>query len=116
MRQDDKYVDVEEKESAGMIQQVVSKYLPYWPLLIVFSFLSLAAAYAYLHYATPLYEATATIIIKDDNKKAQDSRILQDMSSIAAQKDIDNEIDVLKSRALMESVVEKTSHVCLVIT
>jgi capsular exopolysaccharide synthesis family protein len=107
MRQDDKYVEVEEKESPGMIQQIVSKYLPYWPLLIVFGFLSLAGAYAYLRYATPIYEATATLIIKDDNKKAQDSKIMQDMSAIAAQKDIDNEIDVLKSRALMEGVVKK---------
>lgn len=107
MRQDDKYVEVEEKESAGMFQQIISKYLPYWPLLIVFSFLSMAGAYAYLRYATPLYEATATLIIKDEKKGTNDSRVIQDMGVIAAQKDMDNEIEVLKSRGLMEAVVKK---------
>ena len=65
MRQvDNNTIETEEKES-NMIQQIISKFVPYWPLLILFMLVSLALAYGYLRYATPLYEAAAKIIIKD---------------------------------------------------
>jgi tyrosine-protein kinase Etk/Wzc len=100
-----KYVELEEKES-NMIQQVISKFLPYWPLMILFVLLSLAAAYAYLHWATPMYEAAAKIIIKDNKRDGGGGANVME-SLIASNKDVENEIEVLKSRALMESVAKK---------
>jgi tyrosine-protein kinase Etk/Wzc len=101
-----KYVELEEKGS-NMVQQVISKFLPYWPLLILFTLLSLAAAYTYLRYATPMYAAAAKIIIKDNKYGGDGSNIMESLNIIAANKDVENEIEVLKSRALMESVVKK---------
>jgi tyrosine-protein kinase Etk/Wzc len=101
-----KYVEIEEKES-NMIQQVISKFVPYWPLLILFVLLSIAAAYAYLRYATPMYEAAAKIIIKDNKRGGDGSNIMEQLNIIASNKDVENEIEVLKSRALMENVVKK---------
>lgn len=103
---DDKYVIAEEEES-GMNLQFITKFLPYWPLLILFVLGSLVAAFIYLRYKTPVYEAAATIIIKDDKRGGDDSKIMQQLSLIDAQKDIDNEIEVLKSRAIMEGVVKR---------
>jgi tyrosine-protein kinase Etk/Wzc len=109
MRQVDntnKYVEVQEKE-VNMVEQLVSKFLPYWPLLILFMLLSLSAAYVYLRYATPMYEAAAKIIIKDDRRGSDDSKIMESLNLIASNKSIENEIEVLQSRALMEDVVKK---------
>ena len=55
-----------EDKDTNMGQQLISKYLPYWPLFILFALVALALAYAYLRYVTPLYQASATVIIKDD--------------------------------------------------
>jgi tyrosine-protein kinase Etk/Wzc len=107
LQNDNKYGEIEEKESSNMIQQIISKYLPYWPLLILFGLLSLAAGYAYLRYVTPIYEAAATIIIKDNKRGSDDSPIMESLNLIASKKDVENEIEVLKSRALMEDVVKK---------
>lgn len=102
----DRNIEPEEKESNGG-QQMIAKFLPYWPLLILFSLLAFAAAYAYLRYATPIYQASATLIIKDQSRGAgEDSKIIESLDLIASKKTIENEIEVLKSRALMEKVVK----------
>lgn len=106
MEKMDRNIVTEEKESSGG-QQMISKFLPYWPLLILYALLAFAAAYAYLRYATPIYEASATLIIKDERRGGgEDSKILESLDLIASKKTIENEIEVLKSRALMEKVVK----------
>jgi len=101
-----KHTPVEEKET-NMGQQLISKYLPYWPLLILYGLLAFAGAYAYLRYATPIYQAGATLIIKDERRGgSDDSKLLESLDLIASKKTIENEIEVLQSRALMEKVVK----------
>jgi len=101
-----KNIMVEEKET-NMGQQLMAKYLPYWPLFVLYALLSVAAAYVYLRYATPIYEASATLIIKDERRGgSEDSKLLESLDLIASKKTIENEIEVLKSRALMEKVVK----------
>jgi capsular exopolysaccharide synthesis family protein len=96
-----------EDNESNMSQQLVSKYLPYWPLFILVALLAMAAAYVYLRYATPIYEASATILIKDEKKGTEDSKLLESLNLIATKKLVENEIEVLQSRVLMESVVKK---------
>ena len=101
-----KHIVTEEHESNMMGQQLISRYLPYWPLFILFALLSLAAAYAYLRYATPIYQATATLIIKDENRGGGADKFTQSLNLIEAKKNIENEMEVLQSRELMEKVVK----------
>ncbi|MGF2412522.1 MAG: GumC family protein, partial [Ferruginibacter sp.] len=101
-----RYSEVEEKET-NMSQQILSKYLPYWPLFILFALLSLVAAYVYLRYATPIYEASASIFIKDEKRGTQDSRMIEEFNLISSKKVVENEIEVLQSRTIMENVVKR---------
>ncbi len=101
-----KNIMAEEKET-NMGQQIMSKYLPYWPLFILFALLAIAAANFYLRYVTPIYAASATIIIKDERRGGgENSELVGSLDLIASKKTIENEIEVLKSRALMEKVVK----------
>jgi tyrosine-protein kinase Etk/Wzc len=95
-----------EDKDANMGQQLISKYIPYWPLFILFALVSLVLAYVYLRYVTPLYQASATIIIKDDTRGGGEDKFAQSLNLIEAKKSIENEIQVLKSRELMEKVVK----------
>ena len=95
-----------EDKDTNMVQQLISKYLPYWPLFILFALIALALAYAYLRYATPLYQASETVIIKDDTRGGGEDKFAQSLNLIEAKKSIENEIEVLKSRELMERVVK----------
>ncbi|WP_224744230.1 GumC family protein [Pontibacter aquaedesilientis] len=83
------------------------KYLPYWPLFIVLLLLSLMGGWAYLtYYATPQYEVTASLMIKDEEKGVSGSKITESIDAFTANKTIENEISVLQSRALMLNVVK----------
>jgi tyrosine-protein kinase Etk/Wzc len=98
--------EIEEKET-NIGQQLISRYLPYWPLFILFALMSLAGAYVYLRYATPIYQASATLIIKDESRGgSEDKGVTESLKLIASSKNIENEMEVLQSRGLMEKVVK----------
>src|SRR5438105_13449218 len=83
------------------------RYLSFWPLFLIMIILSLAAAWVYLRYAIPVYESTATILIKDEKKGLDDSRMLASLDQFASTKIVENEIEVLRSRTVMKEVVKR---------
>jgi capsular exopolysaccharide synthesis family protein len=95
---------LEEKQD-NFMQQIVSKYVPYWPLFLLAIFIALAIAYTYIRYATPIYEATATVIIKDEKKGNEESKLVESLDQISSKKIVENEIEIIQSRKLMENVV-----------
>ena len=90
------------------ISQLWFKYSPYWPLFLFFLFLSLAGAWLYIRYETvPLYESTATLLINDEKKGQDDSKMQETLNQLSTKKIVENEMEVLKSRELMDEVVKK---------
>lgn len=90
-----------------VISQLIYKYLAYWPLFILLIILGLVGSYLYLDYATPLYQATASLIIKDPKKGTDDSKLTESLDLINTNKILENEIEVLQSRTLMNNVVKR---------
>ena len=87
--------------------QVLLTYFPYWPLFLIFLVISIGGALIYLRYTSPRYEANATIIIKDEKKGSDDSKLMESLNLVNSKKIIENEIEVLQSRSLMGSVVKR---------
>src|SRR5690606_30246189 len=100
-----KYIS-EEKED-NILQQVVTKYLPYWPMFIIAGILGIATAFVYLRYTIPVYEANATLIIKDEKKGNEESKMMESLDPISSKKIVENETEVLQSRRLMNDVVNE---------
>lgn len=71
-------------------------------------FICIAAAWLYLHYTNPVYQATASVMIKDEKKSGDvsDNAVLKELG-IGSNKLVENEIEILKSYDLMEEVVRK---------
>ncbi|MGZ8549556.1 MAG: GumC family protein, partial [Chitinophagaceae bacterium] len=90
----------------NILSQVWSRYFPYWPLFVALVVVCGAAAWIYLKMKAPLYEATASILIKDEKKGSDDSKMIESLNLISTKKIVENEIEVLKSRSLMGEVVE----------
>ncbi len=91
-------------------KDILEKYLVYWPWFILGVFLCLSMAFIYLRYTTPQYLASANILVKDDKKGG----ILSEMSAFTdlgvgggLKSNVDNEIEILKSRTLVESTVKR---------
>lgn len=95
---------MEEKDD-NLMRQFASKYVPYWPLFLLAIAIAIGIAYAYIRYATPIYEATATVIIKDEKKGNEESKLVESLDQISSKKIVENEIEIIQSRKLMEDVV-----------
>lgn len=93
------------KVEENLFNQILSRYIYYWPLFLILTVLFGSAAIVFLRYTTPKYEATATLIINDEKKGADNSKALDALNMINSKKIIENEIEVLKSRSIMEEVV-----------
>ena len=94
-------------EEENIARQIWFKYSPYWLLFLLFLILAGVGARFYLRYQTPIYQSTATILIKDEKKGEDDSRIIESLNLLSTKKIIENEMEVLKSKTLMMQVVKK---------
>ncbi|WP_431216553.1 Wzz/FepE/Etk N-terminal domain-containing protein [Puia sp. P3] len=99
---------IEDKDS-NLITGLLFKYLPYWPLFLILLILFGAGAWLYLRYATPIYEASATILVKDEKKGVDDANLMEQLDLFGSKKLVENEIEVIRSRMLMHEVVENFS-------
>lgn len=102
-------VSTEETETTD-IKMSLMKYVRYWHLFLLGVILSIGAAHLYLrYYAVPQYKVYSTMLIKDDKNGQSLSNVdaLNDLSSFKSNRNIDNEIEVLKSKGLMERVVSE---------
>ncbi|MEI6946251.1 polysaccharide biosynthesis tyrosine autokinase [Paraflavisolibacter sp. H34] len=97
---------VETKEQ-NFISVLMFRFMPYWPLFLVLFVIGIAGAWAYLQYATPLYETYATILVKDEKKGVDESNVLEALEIPAAKKIVENEIEVIRSRKLVREVVSE---------
>ena len=102
-------IKINEEVEDNFFQQLVLKYVPYWPMFLMALCLAGCIAYVYLRYAIPVYEATATILIKDEKKGNEDSKLMESLDQISSKKIVENEIEVLQSRTLMVNVVKALS-------
>lgn len=87
--------------------KMLSKYLTYWPLFLLFFVIVTISTLLYLKYTAPLYAATASLIIKDEKKGNGDAQIMESLNIIKSKKIIENEVDILQSRPVIEPVINK---------
>jgi tyrosine-protein kinase Etk/Wzc len=81
------------------------KFFPYWPFFVLLLIISLSVAWVYLRYSMPVYKTMATILIKDDQKNAAADEMMQAFDMFGSKKNVENEVEVLHSKTLMQEVV-----------
>lgn len=98
----------EEKEEKTDYSALLFPYLIRWPWIVASVVVCLALAAVYLHFATPVYNISATVLIKDDKKGgsvSSDLALFQDMGMFNSSASVDNEIEILRSKSLARKVV-----------
>src|SRR5665647_313934 len=105
MRQQFENNEFEETEEISF-GDLLYKFLPYWPFFVLLIILSLAGTWIYLRYKIPIYQTTATLLIKDDKKGGAVDNPLEAFDLFGSQKNLENEIEVLQSKTLMQEVVK----------
>ncbi|MBX3256036.1 MAG: polysaccharide biosynthesis tyrosine autokinase [Chitinophagaceae bacterium] len=100
--------NITQDETLNM-QNIFAKILNRWPWIILSLLISLSVAYAYLRYASPVYKSKASLMIRDDKKGGSplDNQVLRGLNIEPSSQSLDNEMEILKSYDLIESVVRR---------
>lgn len=107
----DFYNDVLEDEVNEVnLREQLDKYIVHWKWFVLSAFLCLVLAFLYLRYTTPNYEASTSVLVKDEKKGG----MLSELSAFSdlglgggSVNNVDNEIEILKSRTLVESTIKQ---------
>jgi len=87
------------------VKDIFFKYVRFLPLFLLSASIALFGAYLYLRYSTEIYLVRGTMVIKNDNKGGKQDK-LEDLFSSNTNLNIQNEIEILRSRPLMSRVVK----------
>lgn len=102
-------LNIEKNELGNLsIRDLFFKYIRFLPFFVLSVALLLIGAYIYLRYADRVYSSAGTLLINNDQQRAvsgndQFSNLFGDNRTV----NIQNEMEVLKSKPLMERVVKK---------
>ncbi|MRX68177.1 capsular exopolysaccharide family [Flavobacterium resistens] len=110
MQKQDFYNDILDDEIEDVnLREQLDKYLIHWRWFLVSVVIGLVLAFLYLRYTTPSYEATTSILVKDEKKGG----MLSELSAFAdlglggsMKNNVDNEVEILKSRTLVENTIK----------
>ena len=90
--------------------QLIRNFLQNWWVYAIFLLIAFAAAFFYIRYATPQYEIHAKILVKDTERGGDisGSEVFQELDLIGSNNSVENEVELLKSRTLMEGAHYRT--------
>ena len=105
-------VETPQPEEDFNIQEILFRYLIHWPWFVASVLICVACAFGYLKIATPVYNVSATVLIKDESKgggatMASEMEKMGLGGMMTSASNVDNEIEVLKSKSLALEVVEQ---------
>ena len=99
----------EGEKSRLNFQTIYAALVLNWQWFLLSLIICFCVALIYLRYAEPVYEVSARMLIKDENRKRNTNQMLagvEDLGFLTNSTGIDNEVEVLKSRVLLRDVVK----------
>ncbi|MFI5130109.1 MAG: GumC family protein [Chitinophagales bacterium] len=98
-----------QNEEGFSLKTWFSRMMSLWPWFLLSLVICLGLTFLYLRYANPVYNAAASIIVKDEKKGAEllDNSMMKEIGLGGNNKLVENEIEILKSYDLMEAVVTR---------
>ena len=100
-----------EEESLFNFQNIMSLVILYWKWFIFSVIMCLGIAYAYLRYATPVYQATTKMLVKDDDSNRRPTKnMIQSVENLGIMSNsagIDNEMEIIASHSIALDAVKR---------
>ncbi|MBK1442227.1 polysaccharide biosynthesis tyrosine autokinase [Parapedobacter sp. ISTM3] len=101
------FADLIEQDKPKDFRLLLSKYLYHWPLFLLCLFFTLAGAFLYISYRQPAYTVRAKLTLSDEAKSTADKLAVQQLGFNVQKKEVKSQVEVLKSRKLILSVVSR---------
>ena len=104
----DYFNDMEDEKPVDW-KGIIMQNLIYWPMILIFLVSTMVGAWIYLRYQTPVYQVSATVLIKQGDKGKSTGidamSAMQNMGMMSMASNFDNELEVIQSRTLIKKVV-----------
>ncbi len=102
--------NLKEEESSFDIKTIFTLVVLNWQWFLLSMFIFVCGSLIYLRYASPVYQVSAKMLIKDEvqnrGRSGQMLANMQDLGFVTNSTGIDNEIEILKSRVLALEAVK----------
>lgn len=98
--------NIELKEVRFTLMDLLHLVLSNWYWFILTTILCIMVAWLYLRRTEPVFQRTATVLVKDSRKgSSAEVTAFSDLMGGIGRRSVDNEVYILQSRRLMEKVV-----------
>ena len=88
------------------LRETIFSYLRYWKWFLFSVIFFVGLGYIYLKLTTPKYKIETDLLIKPDDKSASGQNdLLKDLDLFSSDKIIDNEVQILKSKDILERII-----------
>lgn len=90
------------------LREIVIKYLRKWYWFVISVFVCFLIAFLYIKITMPTYQVQSTILLRQDNSNMgfSEMAILESMGMGGTSKEVEDEIQVLKSKTIMMNVIQ----------
>jgi capsular exopolysaccharide synthesis family protein len=87
----------------------INKYIIHWKWFVLSVFIVFFIIFLKLRYTQPVYSASTKILMKDNKKggRLSEAAAFSDLGINNGSRNVDDEIEIMKSRTLSEAVVKK---------
>ncbi len=92
------------------VQWFIINILIHWKWIVLSLIICIALGVLYLKYTKNIYKINASVILKDEKKGGlgnSELSLFEDMGLLNTNNNVDNEVEMLKSRNLVEGVVKE---------
>lgn len=103
--------EIKQKDTFNL-REILKPYIFRWYWFVITVIIAIVGAWFFLRYSIPVYSTESTLLIKEVNKSASGSPEMAIMSELGGMgsmgtNSVDNEIEILRSKKLMMSVVKE---------
>ncbi|HEY9169459.1 MAG TPA: polysaccharide biosynthesis tyrosine autokinase [Lutibacter sp.] len=109
MQENNQYNPISDNDESINLREQLENYLFHWKWFVLGVFVALLGAFLYLRYTPSQYSVSTSILVDDKNSGGLASELsaFADLGLMGSSKAVlDNEIELLKSKSLMERVVK----------
>lgn len=105
------YGDRDQNSEEKSIAETLRPYTERWIWFVVGLALFLSLGLLYMRYVSPRYKTSAKVLIRDESRGslAPEMQVFGDLGIIPQTSNIDNELEILRSRTLMDKVIDSLS-------
>lgn len=107
MNQANNDIKIPDENRLNLRRFIENHLFRFWYIYLAGLMIAMGAAWFYNWYATPVYNATATILIKDEKRTSPTQDLLTQLSSMDHTGGIDNEVELIRSRSMISRTLRK---------